>query len=348
MEDCTPSFPYQPTDIDAIDHPKPHPEADNPVITTYDIHDVEDVQFIADPFLFKKKKDEWYMFFEILPKDGDGHIGRAISKDGIRWKYDRIVINSSDAGCHLSFPFVFRCEDHYYMMLDRGAKDYVPLYRSKDLLHWKEINTYLKNSPHTFRDLALIQHQDRWWLFVGTDDGRKFSGLRIYYSDKNDSIEDMNLHSHHDNPVVKNRPQAARPGGRFLVENDGRIVAFFQDCKAAYGHKIRAYEITELTKNKYSDRSLEPNPLLQPYSKSWNSKRMHHYDPWYIGKGKGWICSVDGYDYSTIKKIMKHGEGIPIVGKLIRPINKGLGKIFPSLDTRALYFSIGIYQVKDD
>lgn len=346
MEDTNPHFPHPHTPVNPIDNPVPHPDADNPVLTVYDIDDVKNIRFVADPFLYKEKDDEWYMFFEILPKDGNGHIGRALSKDGLRWKYDQVVINSEDAGSHLSFPLILRCGDSYYMILDRGKRDYIPLYRSEDLLNWNEINRYLENIDHIYRDMGLIQYNDRWWLFVGTDDGGKFSGMRVYYSDKDDSIENMSLHPHKQNPVVKGRPEAARPGGRFLVQNDEKIIAFFQDCKQNYGEKVRAYEITDLTQDEYSDKPLDPNPLLGSASGGWNIQRIHHYDPWYVESNKSWICSVDGYYYSTVKKVLKHGERIPLLGRVIYHFNDKLYNIFPSISPKNLYFQIGIYQVK--
>jgi hypothetical protein len=58
-----------------------------------------------------------------------------------------------------------------------------------------------------------------------------------------------------------------------------------------------AYEITEISPTRYSEKLAQDTPVLWPSGSGWNRDAMHQLDPVQIGPNE-WIAAVDGYgDY---------------------------------------------------
>ena len=75
---------------------------------------------------------------------------------------------------------------------------------------------------------------------------------------------------------------------------DDRLVRFAQDCSHAYGEAVRAFEITELTAERYAERPLQDGPFLRPGGSGWNAGGMHHVDVRPAPDG-GFMAAVDGW-----------------------------------------------------
>ena len=88
----------------------------NPILTASDIDDIN-ATYVADPFLFFEN-DIWYMFFEVFNENtNQGDIALATSNDGFHWTYQQVVLDES---FHLSYPYVFKWQNDYYMMPETG------------------------------------------------------------------------------------------------------------------------------------------------------------------------------------------------------------------------------------
>ncbi len=74
----------------------------------------------------------------------------------------------------------------------------------------------------------------------------------------------------------------------------GTLVRFAQDCRPDYGNAVRAFEITKLARDEYSEEELA-SPVVTASGIGWNANGMHTVDlhPW---RGR-WIAAVDGYRY---------------------------------------------------
>ncbi len=289
----------------AYENVRPDPDVSNPVLTAGDVTDLA-ADYIADPFLYVPDSNDsftdWHMFFEVYTSSNIP-ISYATSTDqGVTWSYEQVVLDPSDTD--LSLPFVFRQNGSYYMLPNRVANDYQPLYKADSFpTQWTEVSQWLSGVSHKFKDHLLFRKDDRWWYLVGTDDGSSQGGVRAYYSDQGiDSIENISSwNAHSQNPVVSGRTSAARGAGRGLIESDGRIIAWFQDCVDVYGDKVRGYEITTLTTTEYADTELSQSPILEGTGSGWNGERMHHYDPWHLDSEGYWRGAVDG-DTSNLQE----------------------------------------------
>lgn len=280
-----PSYPYRETASDPL-RAKPDPDALNPVLTAGHITEVN-VKYVADPFLFVED-GEWHMFFEAYNDEDEGRIAYASGEeDGTVWSYETLVV---DREFHVSFPQVFKWNGEYYMTTEEETP-IIRLYRAtKFPMEWEEATT-LYNPSHfgisrPMSDHALFRWKNKWWSIAGTA-----GNTYLFYAD---SLTEGDWKSHANNPVVEDRPRASRPGGRPIVRDD-HVLVFYQDVEQYYGRLVRAYRITDLSTDSFSDSEVEESPVIEPTGDGgWNSHRMHHYDPWALGDGNGWRVAVDG------------------------------------------------------
>ncbi|MBI5740593.1 MAG: hypothetical protein HZA16_07720 [Nitrospirae bacterium] len=260
--------------------------AANPVLTHEDISDIK-AYYIADPFMFLKD-NAWYMFFEVKRRDNNkGEIGLAVSADGLRWGYQRIVLAEP---FHLSYPYVFEWQGEYYMLPEAWKSGGVSLYRAESFPEkWSCMGKLI--SGRRIVDSSIFRYADMWWIL--TDTGKNYMSpvLSLYYSKELPGpwVE------HPLSPVVKSDPHIARPGGRVIIMN-GRPVRFTQDVVPVYGKQVYAFEIAELSPTKYREVRLNERPIVAPGSYGWNNGGMHHIDACRLRDGK-WMACVDGFDW---------------------------------------------------
>jgi len=261
----------------------PARQVSNPVLTAEDVTDVP-ARSVADPFMLYEN-NTWYMFFEVMnAQTGQGDIGLATSDDGLKWTYKQIVL---DEPFHLSYPYVFKWQDEYYMIPESRRANSVRLYKSMDFpTQWSLVAILLNES---YSDPSIFRFGNTWWMFVCAIPD-KHDTLRLYYADELTGpwIE------HPESPIIVGNANIARPGGRVLVF-DGRVVRYTQDDEPAYGNRVRAFEATDLTTTSYEEVEVEPDPILGPSGTvGWNAKGMHHIDPHQISEDM-WMACVDGY-----------------------------------------------------
>lgn len=262
---------------------KPSLDVINPVLSRADVTDVH-AGFVADPFLVWVKPT-WYMFFEVLNQQTKrGEIGLATSQDTLHWSYQKIVLTEP---FHLSYPYVFEWMNEYYMMPESYESGGIRLYKADRFpTQWSFVANLL--SGPTFLDPSIFRHDDKWWLFAETNPDHQFDTLRLYCADEllGPWIE------HPASPIVKGNPHIARPGGR-VVNYNGKMIRYAQDCSPEYGIQVRAFEILTLSPEHYQEREVESGLVLAPSGQGWNAAGMHHIDPYQRSDGT-WIACVDG------------------------------------------------------
>ena len=228
----------------------------------------------------------WHMFFEVFNRQaGKGEIGWAMSNDALRWEYQGIVLKEP---FHLSYPYVFAWNDRWYMIPETHKAGSIRLYEAASFpAGWSLAATLA--SGHSFSDTSPFYHHGKWWLFTETDPQYRFDTLRLYHAE--------NLRGpwseHSRSPLITGDPHIARPAGRVIVDGE-RIIRFAQDCIPRYGTSVRAFEVTELTEESYSERPLVDSPVLAGSGMGWNACGMHHVDAHMVGENH-WISCVDGW-----------------------------------------------------
>ena len=262
----------------------PPPGTPNPVLGKAQITDVT-AEGVADPFLVRSANG-WSMFVEVMDLTaGRGKIGLATSADAIHWHYQRIVLEEP---FHLSYPYVFEWEGAHYLVPESTRAKSVRLYVARRFpLQWEFVATLLEGPR--FADASLLRWQERWWLFAETNAAALHTTLRLFHAQRLTGpwIE------HCKSPIVPADGHIARPAGRVIVWQDHPI-RFTQDCDPIYGTAVRAFAITTLTPDHYTERALAPDPVLRGSGCGWNSGGMHHVDAHRL-PGGDWLAAVDGW-----------------------------------------------------
>ena len=252
-----------------------------PSITSADVTDVQ-ARFVADPFMVRHE-GRWVMFFEVLNDATDqGDIGYATSCDGKEWNYQRIVL---DEPFHLSYPSVFEYDGEFYMVPESEAADSVRLYRATAFpSEWEYERTLIVGAD--LADPTIIQHDGGWFMFVGKPDTH--DQLRLFVSNDLAGVWD----EHPSSPLVERNPRVSRPAGAVIVA-DGKIYRLAQDCSERYGQAVLAFEITQLSQDRYEEAE-HPITLLTAQTNRWNSYGMHHLHAVRTSDGR-WMYCVDGH-----------------------------------------------------
>lgn len=254
----------------------------NPVLKAEHVTDVS-AKFVADPFILKEGKT-WYLFFEVYNNDTQqGDLAVATSNNSWIWHYQQIVI---DEPFHLSYPYVFKWKDEYYLIPESFETNSIRLYKADDFpTKWSYEATLVEGRD--FVDNSIAYFNNKWWLFASTTSN---DTLYLYYAD--------NLGGpwmeHPESPIVDGNNHIARPSGRVLVYQD-RIYRYTMDVDPPFGtHQILALEITSITPTSYSEKLVQEDPILVASGSGWNGQAMHQLDPVQIGPNS-WIAAVDGF-----------------------------------------------------
>lgn len=254
-------------------------DIDNPVISAGDVIDI-DAAFIADPFMVKSKGQN-YVFFEAMNLDtNSGDIGYAISENGNKWEYRKIIL---DEAFHLSYPSVIELNGEYYMIPESSEDQSVRLYKASPFPEkWECIGNLLSGSR--FYDPTVFYHNNKWWMFT-SGPGNDF--LNLFFSDSLTS----GWEPHPMNPLIKDNKHIARPAGKVFIHND-KLYRLAQDDDPYYGVQVFAVEITELTPETYKENSDSAILVVKGTGNGWNAAGMHHVD---LHKdGDKWYAVVDG------------------------------------------------------
>ncbi len=209
-----------------------------------------------------------------------GEIGLAVSNDGVHWQYKQIVL---DEPFHLSYPYIFKWSDRYYMIPESGDVCEVRLYETIEFpLKWRYVKTLLYGC---YRDPSIFYYKSVWWMYLYEEEGV----LRLFFAyDLTGQWKE-----HPMSPIVRCNNSIARPGGRVLVLGD-RIIRFAQDDHLTYGRQVLAFEVLKLSLTEYEEKPFSQEVILKPAGSGWNADGMHHMDAHYLGNGT-WIACVDGY-----------------------------------------------------
>jgi hypothetical protein len=260
---------------------KLHARQGNPILTAADVKDMP-ARFVADPFLIQEQ-GTFNLFFEALGMDR-GVIGLATSVDGLRWRYERIVLEEP---FHLSYPNVFKWKDDYYLVPESLADHSVRLYKATHFPDgWQFVKPII--ADRDLVDSTVLTHQGLLWLFSSSPDNQN---LYLFYAD----LPEGPWREHPKSPIVSGNGRDARPAGNILDTGE-RLIRFSQDSQEygeKYGKAVRGFEIITLTRDEYRERPLENNPLLKDSGAGWNGMGMHQISAHRVGSGR-WIAAVDG------------------------------------------------------
>lgn len=254
----------------------------NPVITAQDVTDVS-AKFVADPFLVQEEAT-WYLFFEVYNlATAQGDLAVATSRDTKHWQYQQLIL---DEPFHLSYPYVFKWQDQYYLIPESFEANSIRLYRAVHFpLRWEFVKTLVDQVERV--DNSIVHFNDKWWLFAAPTSN---DSLHLYVAD--DLLGPWREHPK--SPIVENNNHISRPSGRVVVY-EGRLFRYTMDVDPDVGtHLIWAFEVTDISPTTYTERLIKDRPIVQASGRGWNAQAMHQLDPVQVDEDS-WIASVDGF-----------------------------------------------------
>lgn len=254
----------------------------NPLFRAEDVTDVP-ARFVADPFLIKEGKT-WDLFFEVYNNDTkQGDLAVATSKNTWIWKYARVVI---DEPFHLSYPYVFKADDGYYLIPESYEANSIRLYKADEFpTKWSFVKTLVEGRDYV--DNSIVFYNGKWWLFSSVTSNDK---LYLHYADS--LIGPWKEHPQ--SPIVTGDVHKSRPSGRLLVYQN-KLYRFTMDIDPPVGtHQVMAYEITDISPARYAEKLAQETPVVMPSGSGWNGEAMHQLDP-VQADANSWIASVDGF-----------------------------------------------------
>ena len=206
-------------------------------------------RFWADPFVISKDDKHFIFVEELIYKTNKGHIA-VIEMDSVGNFISSKKVLEKDY--HLSYPFLLKHNNTYYMIPETGENKTIELYKCTEFPYKWEFVTNLMEGIRT-ADVTLFYHDDLWWLFCCIDKSGLHEGildeLYLFYSD---DLFSKKWQSHPDNPINTDT-RTARPGGKIFIK-DNKIYRPSQDCSGIYGKAININQIIKLSRTEYEEK----------------------------------------------------------------------------------------------
>ena len=199
----------------------------------------------ADPFVICEA-GVTYVFFEAWGgRNPKGVLLFATLDSKGHWSEPQLAL---ERPYHLSYPFVFKWRNGFYMLPETHHNRTIELYyATKFPTTWELVSVLLDNVDAV--DSTLFEQNGRWWMFTAglSDSVARFQHLSVFHAPS--PFGPWKPHSR--NPVV-NDLGSARPAGRLFIDN-GKLIRPGQDCRLRYGHAITWNRIDILTDHEYRE-----------------------------------------------------------------------------------------------
>ncbi|HXO85263.1 MAG TPA: hypothetical protein VN803_07035, partial [Gemmatimonadales bacterium] len=156
---------------------------------------------------------------------------------------------------HLSYPFVFRWADQWYLLPESLEGGRLELLRAKTFPYEWETDRILLDEGVADATLAPIDGQ--WWMFAAKwpAEGLDCDELHLYRA-----ASPLGPWIPHPRNPVRSDVSRSRPAGR-LVFHDGSWWRPVQDGARRYGYAVRWHRIVRLDDDGLEE---EPGPVLRP------------------------------------------------------------------------------------
>ena len=226
-------------------------------------------KFLADPFLINHKNKAYCFAEEYDHIKKKGHIVY-INLDN-QEPNKKIIL---DENFHLSFPYIFKYKNNFFMCPDSSSISEIRLYKSTNFpLKWKFYKTIKKNICSV--DNIIFKKNNLWWLFTNIDrsNSKDFShDLSIFFSKEGPLTN--NWKSHLQNPIKINSIESRNAG---IIFEKKKIIRVSQEQGFDnYGENINFHEIKLLNKKVYVEKKFKNKNYFR-IKKTLNNSDIHHF-----------------------------------------------------------------------
>ena len=193
----------------------------------------------ADPFLISSGGKD-FLFFEMFDRfKSKGVIGYREINGG---KIGKMKI-AYQAGYHLSFPYIFKFRDSYYMMPESSeGKELYILKATHFPDKWEKVDSFMTEKRLVDSVLCSIE-KDTYLLTQELKEEYSSDELLIFLRRENKWVP------HEKNPVIKSKANSRMARDVFCEKN--KLIRISQDCESGYGTKLHFNNIIKLSKDDY-------------------------------------------------------------------------------------------------
>ena len=226
-------------------------------------------KFLADPFLIHHKNKTYCFAEEYDHRKKKGHI--------VCFNLDKKALDKKiilDENFHLSFPYIFKFKNNFFMCPDTSQISEIRLYKSTNFpLEWKFYKTIKKNINSV--DNIIFKKNNLWWLFTNIDrsNNNDFShDLSIFFSKEGPLTNKWK--NHPQNPVKINSIESRNAG---IIFDKRKIIRISQEQGFDnYGENINFHEIKLLNKKVYVEKRIKNKNYLK-IKRLLNDSDIHHF-----------------------------------------------------------------------
>ena len=233
---------------------------------------------MADPFVVKEDNVLYIYYEEMSGRRNSTHGNICVLKsiDGISW--DRLGY-AIEAKFHLSWPFVFKYNNEYYMLPEKTATHELALYKATHFpLKWKKELVLFSNISYT--DPIIYFEDSICYLFIEIN-----KQLCLYYSI---DLLSNDWKEHPMSPISK-LPYSRLAGEVKKIED--KLYLFTQESLDSYGTGVHAFEITTIDTTMFSMKKTA-EPILWKYGNSYSKDGMHTLN--FVEYNETYFVVVDG------------------------------------------------------
>ncbi len=212
--------------------------------------------FLADPCIVFRDGQHW-LFYEDY--DWSRRLGSvcvaAIEPDG-SIRDARVVLSTP---YHLSFPHVFALGDDMFMIPETKGREQIVLFRARRFPdEWVEEAVLLDQAAV---DTCVHQQDGHWFMFTSVVESRSQACAHVLLQ----STTLTSGWSLHPAAVLSTELNGIRSAGP-LFRDAGRLIRPVQGVVHGYGTGLELREVTALTSDQFSERSLAQLPIQQGYA----------------------------------------------------------------------------------
>lgn len=202
--------------------------------------------FWADPCVIHEE-GQYYVFIEEYPyATAKGHISVIeLDKKGIVNGPTKVL----ERDYHLSYPFVFKWNNNYFMIPESAANRTIELYRSISFPFEWELEKVLMNDVRA-ADATLAEVDGTWWMFASIAENSIPDELFLFYADS-----PLGPWIPHRRNPVKSDVRSCRPAGK-LFDWNGNLYRPAQDSSGRYGYAVTINKVTQLDAENFREEEV--------------------------------------------------------------------------------------------
>ncbi|PCI07038.1 MAG: hypothetical protein COB73_08890 [Flavobacteriaceae bacterium] len=229
---------------------------DKNVITPFNFKKIKKIippkdRFWADPIVIFENEIYYVFIEELLYANNKGHISVfEIHRDGKVTKPIKIIENDY----HMSYPFVFKYKNEYYMIPETSHNNSVDLYKATSFPYkWEFEKTIFDAIKAT--DTTVVFNNNKWWMFTSIkefENGTYDNVLSVFYTD-NPITGKWKKHMRN---TVKNNVENSRQGGPCFKDENGNLFRVSQNGCNTYGYGFNVHQVDVLNDTLFKENTV--------------------------------------------------------------------------------------------